>query len=205
MDGHSLTDSLRGFKVRDDAERRGSLCRAVSPRLEAHPGRAASRLVDGIKCPVSAPDMDHVRLWEAGASRSERPTAREIGASIVNNDSPFLENVIVADTEEMVERNSRFAAPRVRRGPSAVASSHLFQGQLAVIAVTSFGSLIVKIFVIKELRLANGAPPAGRAFRNRRQSPSIAVKVCRCAAVITFASLSRGASVVSSMNRALPR
>ena len=64
----------------------------------------------------------------------------------------------------------------VRRGPSAVASLALFEGQLAVIAVTPFGSLIVKIFVIKELRLTNGICQAAARSANavkRRQSISM--------------------------------
>ena len=63
----------------------------------------------------------------------------------------------------------------VKRGPSAVASLALFEGQLAVIAVTPFGSLIVKIFVIKELCLTNGICQAAARSAiavKRRQTPS---------------------------------
>ena len=61
----------------------------------------------------------------------------------------------------------------VRRGLLAVASSPLFEGQLAVTAVTSFGSLIVKVFAIKRLRLAKGICQAAARSAiavNRRQS-----------------------------------
>ena len=84
---------------------------------------------------------------------------------------PLAESSTPSHTASRPSRaGSRSDAPA-----AVVASLALLEGQLAVIAVTPFGSLIVKIFVIKELRLTNEICQAAARSAiavKRRQTPS---------------------------------